>query len=79
VQYLFEKLEEEMSPLESISNQIAFAFADFRWKNLQVQDFSKIIKEEEPRAEIVSVTQNKKQLVVCFSNEEMQSEFRRLL
>lgn len=78
MKYLFEKIEEEMSPLESISKQIEFIFADFRWKGLKAEEFEKIIKKEEPRINLISVEKKETKVVVCFGNEELKSEIRRL-
>jgi ribosome maturation factor RimP len=78
MKYLFENLECDVSQLQAISNQIAFSFSDLNWRTMRQDDVVKVIAYEEPRINVNKVDKTDDRIVVCFDNEELKGEFRRL-
>lgn len=77
MKYLFEKLEQDISLLDSISNQIAFSLLDLSTKKLDLKELKEILQQEEGRVDITEIEKDKK-LIISFYSEELQDEFRRL-
>ena len=78
MRYLLERLENNLSDLDAISTQVAFAFEDIWWKEISSQQMEEIICQEEPRLNIIKVIKQNDKSIVYFYNEELQGEFRRL-